>query len=114
MATRTGVTTKPNKGVLKIVWSGLLNGDDGTFLDAPTYPDKTVTVEGTPGVGFSIQIEDGNANILNDPQDAALSGNLVNDTKVILENPEKLRPNVTAGDGTTNVTVTLIATSLQR
>ena len=114
MATINAPIVGITKGVSKIVWANLLNGDDGSFLDAVAHPDKTVTVEGVPGAGFSIQIEDGDGNILNDPVDTALSGNLVNQTRQILENPEKLRPKVTSGDGTTDVTVTIIMSSLKR
>lgn len=77
--------------------------------------DKTVQVTGTFGAGGSVQIEgsnDGGAtwHVLNDPQGTALVFTAAK-TEAILENTQLIRPNVTAGDGTTLLNVLLIETS---
>lgn len=120
MAVRQGVHVWIAKGVLKSTWTGLLNGDQGTPLDAPNLPDKTLQIKGTPGVGFSLTIEGSNDggttyDPLEDPQGGALTFTTTTDImEAIQENPGQLRPNVTAGDGTTNVDVIVISQSTKR
>ena len=112
------------KGVLKSTWTGLANGDVGTPLDGINLPDKTVTVRGTFGAGGSVTIKG------TDPDDATAStswdalndsrgeGNALTftarDTRSITESPGRMIPHVTAGDGTTSLTVVIISQSLQR
>lgn len=100
------------KGVVKATWT-LANGETGAALVAPTLPDKTVTVTGTFGVGGTVVLERDTGDTLNDPQGTPLSFTAAK-TEGILENPASLRPRVTAGDGTTALTVEVIATSHQR
>jgi hypothetical protein len=94
-------------------WSGLLNGDDGTPLEFATHADRSVQVTGTFGAGGTIVLEGSNDGTnyvtLKDPLGAAVSFTAAG-LKVIGDLTYKVRPRVTAGDGTT----TLVATILMR
>jgi hypothetical protein len=109
MPTRNVTLTNSDMAVL-YTWSGLLNTDDGQPVESPPYADRTVQVTGTFGVGGNARIEGSNNgtnwNTLNDPQGTPLNftaGNI----EVLLENPRFIRPIITAGDGTTNIAVTM-------
>lgn len=117
MATKAGTGVWVAKRVHKQTWSALANGDDGTWLTGAMLADKTVQVLGTFGAGGSISIEGSNdggttAAILNDSRG---EGNPVTftaaDIRTILENPERIRPRVTAGDGTTSLSVIIVSES---
>lgn len=93
-------------------WGPLLNGETGATLNLPGFGDRTVQVAGTFGAGGTIVIEGSLDNTnwitLNNIQGTALSltaGGL----RAISEATTYLRPRVTAGDGTTSLTVTLMA-----
>lgn len=109
----------------RYVWR-LLNGDTGSPITCMDFADGTVQIGGGTGtdpegatipatvfgVGGSVTLEgscDGvNYFALTDPQ-----GNAVTKTaaalEVIEEVPRFFRPNCTAGDGTTDITITLWA-----
>jgi len=118
MATRsltitTPPTTQDYEGIILASWSGLTfaTTDVGAAAEFPNFADRTVQVIGTLGVGGSVRIE-GSLNgtdwvVLTDPQ-----GNNLDITSLkieaISEATRYIRPNVTAGDGTTNLTVLLM------
>jgi hypothetical protein len=94
-------------------WTGLLNGDTGERYEGIDFADRTLQVTGTFGAGGSVSLEGSNTGAVGtwitltdfagDPitcTDACL--------KVVLENPRYLRPSVTAGDGSTSLTVTIL------
>ena len=93
----------------------MLNGDTGGPLDAlqgcPNFADKTVHVKGNFSGPATLVIEGSNDGVtwitLTDPGGAALSFT-AEDLKVILENPQELRPRVTAGDGSTDLDVFIV------
>lgn len=115
MATRSGKHEWKSKGVCQSTWTGLLNGDNGSYLDAPMLPDKTIEVTGTFGAGGTILIESGNGHTLNDSRGEGNGATFTAaDTRVLLENPPLLRPRVTGGDGTTDLTVVITSQSAQR
>lgn len=123
MATVALTQKKHIRGVHEFKWTPLLNGDDGGVAGptqgAPSLPDKTAHVFGTAGAGFSIDIEGSNDNTnwvkLTDPQGGLLTFTAVDKISVVQENPLYIRPKVTAGDGTTSVTVIISArTSMPR
>lgn len=118
MATRTAKHEWISKGVCKSTWTGLLNTDDGSYLDAVILPTKTVQVSGTFGAGGSVTIEDENGAPLHDARGGTGATNAVAITAAgvvkLSENPLKLRPRVTAGDGTSTLTVVIISESPQR
>ncbi len=118
MAVVTKKITRVSRGVLKIVWANMANGDTGALFDAkagcPALSDKCVMFIGnTWGSGGSVKLEgtndDTNFFTLNDPLDNTLVATGTNALDQVLENPQSMRPSVTAGDGTTDITVTLIA-----
>lgn len=114
MATRANVSSWMSKRVLRTVWSGLLNGDDGAAESAGRLSDRSVQISGTFGAGGSVTIQGSNDGstwaTLRDPAGAALTFTTA-DLKEVLENTQFLRPIVTAGDGTTNLTVQLVSAS---
>jgi hypothetical protein len=114
MATRQHLTANLVGGTLRVTWSGLTKATDdvGSAVDAPDHTFKEVQVFGTFGAGGSVRIEgslDGGTTwaALNDVQ-----GNALNITSAAIERVQestaRVRPSVTAGDGTTDLTVVMI------
>ncbi len=115
MATRTPTLTyDPNgqRGVVLVVWTGLLNGDDGAPVELPGYPDASVEFGGTFSTNGTILMEGSNAGsayaTLTDPQ-----GNNISKTAAGVEQIQELmrylRPRVSNGDGSTSLVATMIA-----
>ncbi len=107
-------------GVFMYTWAGLLNGDTGAPLQIPSMSDKTVHIFGTFGSGGSVTLQGSNdPRVLTNPGSAvwvALTdpqGNAITKTaaaiEALLENPIFIRPIVTAGDGSTDLTVIISA-----
>lgn len=115
MATRDPAITRPGPSFsLQVAtWSGLLNGDVGNAFEFTDWADRTVQVSGTFGAGGNVLIEgsnDGtNWNTLTDATGAALGTITTATLKQLTEAPRFARPRVSAGDGTTNLTVVLLA-----
>ena len=113
MAVRAALTENVQRQVYRVTWSGLLNGDTGT-PEAPARFDRiTAQVKGTFGAGGSVNIEgsmDGGTTwaVLNDTrgESNALTFTAA-DIRRANESPLLIRPNVTAGDGTTTLVVIL-------
>lgn len=114
-------------GAIGVQWAGLANGDTGKPYVAPHRADKSVQVKGTFGTGGNVKIEGTNDQAYDVNQAAASptyatlndsAGNSLDigaaSIKNILENTNAVRPNVSAGDVNTNVTVTLIISSTAR
>lgn len=116
MAERTPVIVQPGAADMDhatlVTWSGLLNGDTGTRVNLTDYPDRTVQFGGTFGAGGTVVFEGTNDGVnwitLTDPQGNALSKTTAA-MESVTETPRYVRPAVTGGDGTTNLTVTLFA-----
>ena len=104
------------KGVHVTTWTAVpfASPSTGTPQSAAQFNDKCVQVNGTFGASGSVSIQGSNDNVnwfaLHDPAGAALTI-LAAGLKEILENPLYIRPNVTVGDGTTALTVTLVQRS---
>lgn len=100
----------PSDNVRLITWAGLANGDDGAPAEWVDFADRCFQVTGTFGSGGSCTIQGSNDGAtwasLSDPQGNALT---FGSTKIeqALELPRYVRPAVTAGDGTTSLTITL-------
>ena len=93
-------------------WGPMADGDVGQELPAMwSYADRSFQVEGTFGAGGSCSLEGSNdlANyrILNDPTGVALTITSAA-IKAVIEVTQNIRPHVTAGDGTTELTVTML------
>ena len=117
MAVRAVVVTAPDKPAHHAVrfasWSGLLNGDSGAAFGEPSRSDRSVQVGGDFGTGGTVAIEGRNDpamdwEILHD-----LQGNLLEIAEAavfqVAEITAEIRPNVTAGDGDTDLTVIVTA-----
>lgn len=115
MATVDCVITRIDANTVKFFWETLTTTNaDGrpiptNFAD---YADRTMQVTGTFGAGGNLRVEGS----LDASNYAALNdafGNALNLTaagvKSIAEVPLLTRPNATAGDGTTDLDVTIIA-----
>jgi len=93
-----------------ITWAGLDSDDSGEPVELVDYPDRTLTITGTFGAGGSISLQGSNDGTnwfsITDPQ-----GNAITKTaaamELVVETPRYMRPIVTAGDGTTSLTVQL-------
>lgn len=116
MATITGIYTRivthGDRGHV-IQWTPMTNSgsDVGTPVEMPGSADRSVQVTGTFGTGGSVRIEGSNDGtnyaVLTDPQGNALD---ITTAKIetIMELTRYIRPRVTAGDGTTSLTVTML------
>ena len=115
MATRANLSAWQSKRVLRTLWSGLLNGDDGSAESTSRLSDKTVQVNGTFGAGGSVTIQGSNDGInwftLTEADGTTPATYTAAALAQLLENPLYVRPLVTAGDGTTSLTVTLLSAS---
>jgi hypothetical protein len=114
MAQITPVITEAEGGfgrAVKAVYSTMLNGDIGDAIALAAYSDRAVQVAGTFGVGGNINVEgtiDGvNWGVLNDPQGVALAFTTAG-IEAISELVVQIRPNCSAGDGTTDLDVSFI------
>ncbi len=119
MATRSFVPTDVSGKVHRFTWIGLANGDDGEPISIPGASDMTVQVFGTFGASGTIilegtcretattffQLRDGGDNVISF---GSADGEMVAPIAVFI------RPRVTAGDGTTNLTMILLARSTMR
>lgn len=121
MAIRAATVVVDNDGVVKITWTGLRVNDTGAWVKVARYADKTVqvivdaggsgdvvTMQGSPDGGTT-------TGILHNAQGgdlaADLTGASISDPELIAESPESIRPSITAGDGTTDLTVVVVAPS---
>lgn len=115
MAT-VNLTRDPSTGAgVGITWTPLTTtNSDGQAWDTLDFADMSVQVTGTFGVGGSVKIQGSNEATpttwadLNDPQANALAFTAAK-IEQVLEMPRWIRPLVTAGDGTTSLTVILWA-----
>lgn len=114
MATINLARSNDNSFGISIGWTPLANGDQGQALELHDFVDVSAQVLGTFGVGGNLRIEGSNEETptnwatLTDPQGNALD---ITAAKIeqVAENVRWIRPNVTAGDGTTAITVRLYA-----
>ena len=109
--TRT-IPDSMNQAVAIVTWTAMANGDTGSPLEMGNFSDRSVQVVGTFGAAGSVAVEgslDGtNYSVLTDPQGNPLD---ITETKIeaVSELVRYIRPHVTAGDGTTALTVTILA-----
>jgi hypothetical protein len=92
-----------------------LNGDSGNPFSKYLNDHCTVQITGTFGVGGNVAIEgslDGSTfAVLNDPDGSPLNFTAAGINEV-RENVNLLRPIVTAGDGSTNLVVTMVISDI--
>ncbi len=116
MATKIATRTQGGGATYRHVWSSLANGDDGAPVTIPGAPDRTVQVFGTFGSSGTIIFEGtltatpGNWFPLVDPQGNAISFGSAGG-ELVLELVAHIRPRVTNGDGTTDLTAIVFSGS---
>lgn len=112
MATKPAITSFTNTSKAFVTtWHDLAVGDDGTPVQFAQFADRTLQFFGTFGVGGTARVEGSNDGVnwapLSDTQ-----GNTLDATgpriKLAVESPAYIRPRITAGDGTTSVTVSVL------
>jgi hypothetical protein len=114
MAIRTPTVDRNTqiRNAILVTWSGLQNGDTGAPMQEPEFSDRTVQIGGTFGAGGSVTLQGSNDGTnwaaLTDPQGNAIT-KTVGAIETIAECPRYVRPNVTAGDGTTALVVAMWA-----
>ncbi len=93
------------------VWANMANADVGDPVEMPGSADRSVQVTGTFGAGGNLRIlgsNDGvNYSVLTDPQGNALDFTS-SKIEAVIELTRFIKPQVTAGDGTTSLTVSLL------
>lgn len=107
------------RGVYVNEWTPLTTTNtDGSWIELPRHSDRSVHVSGTFGVGGSVRIQgtnqvDGSGLPINPVALSDQGGTALDITaasiKTVLQTSRFIRPLVTAGDGTTSLTVTLIS-----
>lgn len=94
-----------------VVWTGLLNGDDGFQYENVGRADRSIQFTGTFGAGGTIVLEGSNNGVnyvtLSDPSSIAISKTAAS-IEAVLELMRFVRPRVTGGDGTTNLQARLL------
>lgn len=90
------------------IWQNIPNGNTGSgWQMRPSYRTAFFQAEGTFGAAGSVQLEGSNDNVnWHKLSPAALTAAGFFAALGVTEVPKYLRPNVTAGDGTTAITVT--------
>lgn len=103
-------------------WTGVLNGDVGLPIPSTyaAFVDRSFQFEGTFGAGGSATVEGsnnddgtggvGNYRALTTPQSTSVIAITAGGIAQVTEATQNMRPHVTAGDGTTNLTVTAYCT----
>ena len=108
--TITPIPSAPNRAWVAS-WT-LANAETGDAFQNPGSSDRSVQVSGTFGTGGTVVIEGSNNgstySTLTDPQGNALSFTSAN-IEAVQELTRYIRPRVTAGDGTTSLTVSICA-----
>lgn len=108
----TVTTSYPESGLALATWTGLANGNTGDSISCARWSDKTVQVGGTFGAGGSVTMQGSNDGTnwatLHNAQGNAITATTAT-MELIAENPRYIRPNVTAGDGTTAMSVIILA-----
>lgn len=108
MATKTAVFVADKElSVRRIKWLAMANGDVGESVTLGAWQDRTIQITGTFGTGGSVTMKGSNDGgttwvALTDPLGNALTFTSAG-MKQITELPYEIRPEVTAGDGTTSL-----------
>lgn len=98
-----------------VVWAGLLqsSSDTGAAFPCADKTKFTFQLSGTLGTGGAVTLQGSNDGAawgtLHDAAGAALVLDAIGEINVCVEQPRFVRPLASAGDGTTDLTVTLLA-----
>ena len=92
-------------------WTPLANGDSGVQILGPGWADRSFQIEGTFGAAGTVLVEGSNDGVnwrtLDDPFGVPISVTTPQ-IRELTEITYYVRPRVSAGDGTTSITVTAI------
>lgn len=109
------ITSLPAPGNVRgvsISWRFMHNGDVGLPVDMLAFADRSIQVEGTFGAGGNLEIQGSNDGALfralHDPLGVLLDITAAS-IRQIMEVTFLMQPVVTAGDGSTSLTVTIFA-----
>lgn len=106
-----------NHNCIILTWAGMANGDYGAVVELANFADRSVQVTGVMGVGGNVRIEGSLNGVdyapLTDPQGSNLDMN-TQKIEAITEVVRYVRPRVTAGDGSTLITVTMLMKGVTR
>lgn len=112
MAVRQPSQVLSGSGFRLYKWEGLLNSDTGAPVTIPEFADKSFQAVGTFGAGGTVTIQGSNDEGTTfgslhrfDATDLTLTDS---EPGAPVENTLQVRPNVTAGDGATDVDVWLL------
>lgn len=115
MVAITGSGSVNNQGAFVYSWKNVGNGQIGNFVDVSAFSGAKLSaqIEGTFGVGGNVKIEGSNDGVngetLSDVNGSALGTITAAAIKSIGQPVRFIRPNVSAGDGTTAINITLVA-----
>ena len=93
-------------------WSDMANGDVGDPIVLTRYNDRTIQVGGTFGVGGTMTLEGSNDGAQWDAMRDVFNVDITatsNKLITLTEVPLYIRPHITAGNGSTAITVTVVA-----
>lgn len=117
MATVSHSVENIDGNVRIVTWASLANGDVGQAYTGASFSDCSVQVYGTFGTGGNARLQGSqetgtpaNWVTLTDPNATALNMTTAALNQV-LQRCYVMRPNITAGDGTTSLTVKIAFTS---
>lgn len=95
-----------------LTWAGLLQTDNGNAYEVLDYNDLCIQFFGTAGAALALKFQGSNDGT-NWEDLTDLQGNAISKTGAAIEQvseaPRYVRPLVTGGDGTTNMTAVLVA-----
>lgn len=118
MATVKPVVANINDDAVKVQWRNIASGDTcEEYSGFSDYSDRSVQVEAAAFGGATITIagsNDGdNYQTLTDPSGTAITASSAK-LRQILEYVWKVKPTISGGDVTTNITVTIVAKRSRR
>lgn len=94
-------------------WTGVLSGDTFSPLNAPQLQDKTISAVGTFGAAGAVALVGSNDGTNWEPVHQAGTNTPINLTgagmAALAESPVYLMPQVSGGDGTTSLTVSIVS-----
>lgn len=103
------VTDLANGAAKNVVWGTMANADTGEPFEAAQYADRTVQAVGTFGAGGNVAVEGSNDGVtwaaLSDQTGVAINLTATGQLKQVAEATRYIRPNISAGDGTTAIIV---------
>ncbi len=111
MATIVPLHQTQNHGTIKVTWETITDADSGGVANIPRYPDMSIQLAGDFSGAATITVEGSNDGsnyaTLNDTQGVALATLGAAGVHQILENTEFIRLIRAAGDGSTDIDVTI-------